>query len=154
MIWCLLILLLSASVINKKVFIITINSQKMHRKYKIYPTVLGLMKDVKIELQKLSQLPAIHWQRRCSIICALCFNQNFSLSRNRVWSAWADRESYLSLADGAFTRIYPRVQPCPYWVGLVSLFTGWLQGFTHNESHTEKFCQSTQEYEFQARFLG
>lgn len=32
----------------------------MDRKYKIYPTVLGLMKEVKIELQKLSQLPAIH----------------------------------------------------------------------------------------------
>ena len=35
-----------------------------------------------------------------------------SLSKNRAWSVWADRESYLSLAEGAYTLIRPRVQPC------------------------------------------
>jgi hypothetical protein len=34
-----------------------------------------------------------------------------SISRNRVGSSWADRESYLSLVDGTYTRIRPRVQP-------------------------------------------
>ncbi|MBD2197204.1 MULTISPECIES: hypothetical protein [Calothrix] len=34
-----------------------------------------------------------------------------SLSRNRVWSVWADKESQLSLLGGAFIRIRPRVQP-------------------------------------------
>ena len=37
-----------------------------------------------------------------------------SLSRNRVWSVWAGKESHLSLVDGAFTRIRPRVQPFPF----------------------------------------
>ena len=35
-----------------------------------------------------------------------------SLPKNRAWSVWADRESYLSLAEGAYTLIRPRVQPC------------------------------------------
>jgi hypothetical protein len=34
-----------------------------------------------------------------------------SPSRYRVWSVWADRDSYLSLVDGTFTHIRPRVQP-------------------------------------------
>ncbi|MEG4534774.1 hypothetical protein [Microcoleus sp. D2_18a_D3] len=45
-----------------------------------------------------------------------------SLSKNRAWSVWADRESYLSLAEGACTLIRPRVQPCG-WKGYVRAFT-------------------------------
>lgn len=33
------------------------------------------------------------------------------ISRNQARSVWADRESYLSLIEGIFTRIRPRVQP-------------------------------------------
>ena len=43
-----------------------------------------------------------------------------SPSRYRVWSVWADKESYLSLVDGTYTHIRPRVQPFPV-IGL-----GWL----------------------------
>ena len=59
-----------------------------------------------------------------------------STSRNRVGSSWADRESYLSLVDGTFTHIRPRVQPFSM-IGL-----GWLayvrtdyRDSTNNESH-------------------
>ncbi|MBM0744638.1 hypothetical protein JOY44_24035 [Phormidium sp. CLA17] len=34
-----------------------------------------------------------------------------SPSRNRVWSVWADKESYLSLVGRTCTCIRPRVQP-------------------------------------------
>ncbi|MEG4397179.1 phytochelatin synthase family protein [Microcoleus sp. BROC3] len=45
-----------------------------------------------------------------------------SLSKNRAWSVWADRESYLSLAEGTCTLIRPRVQPCG-WKRYVRAFT-------------------------------
>ncbi|MEG4373630.1 hypothetical protein QUB29_29725, partial [Microcoleus sp. B4b_D2] len=45
-----------------------------------------------------------------------------SLSKNRAWSVWADRESYLSLAEGTCTLIKPRVQPCG-WKRYVRAFT-------------------------------
>src|SRR4028118_614892 len=45
-----------------------------------------------------------------------------SLSKNRAWSVWADRESYLSLAEGTCTLIKPRVQPCS-WKRYVRAFT-------------------------------
>ncbi|MDD1438182.1 hypothetical protein MEN24_17885, partial [Dolichospermum sp. ST_sed10] len=64
-----------------------------------------------------------------------------SPSRNRVWSVWADRESYLSLADGIFTHIRPRVQPFSM-IGL-----GWLayvrtdyRDSANNESHYKSLC--------------
>ncbi|MEG3968706.1 hypothetical protein QUA00_13925 [Microcoleus sp. T2B6] len=45
-----------------------------------------------------------------------------SLSKNRAWSVWADRESYLSLVEGTCTLISPRVQPCG-WKRYVRTFT-------------------------------
>ncbi|MEG4397335.1 hypothetical protein [Microcoleus sp. BROC3] len=45
-----------------------------------------------------------------------------SLSKNRAWSVWADRESCLSLAEGICTLISPRVQPCG-WKRYVRTFT-------------------------------
>ncbi len=45
-----------------------------------------------------------------------------SLSKNRAWSVWADRESYLSLVEGTCTPIRPRVQPCG-WKSYVRTFT-------------------------------
>ncbi len=49
-------------------------------KYKIYQAVWGLIKELKIEPQKLSQLPAIHWQRRCNNICCIFFQPEFTVS--------------------------------------------------------------------------
>ncbi|MGM3309611.1 hypothetical protein ACSQ6I_27130 [Anabaena sp. WFMT] len=42
------------------------------------------------------------------------------VQKTPVGSSWADRESYLSLVDGTFTHIRPRVQPFSM-IGL-----GWL----------------------------
>ena len=55
---------------------------------------------------------------------------------------WADRDSYLSLADGTYTHIRPRVQPFSM-VGL-----GWLayvrtdyRDSANNESHPSFTCK-------------
>jgi hypothetical protein len=49
---------------NQPTLILSINSIKKSAerelKYKIFQALLGLRKELKIELQKLSQLPAIH----------------------------------------------------------------------------------------------
>ncbi|MEG5176335.1 hypothetical protein, partial [Microcoleus sp. B3-D7] len=55
-----------------------------------------------------------------------------SLSENRAWSVWADRESYLSLAEGTCTLIRPRVQPRG-WKRYVS---GFHRDSRFNESHS------------------
>ncbi|MEG4388164.1 hypothetical protein QUA44_17010 [Microcoleus sp. N9_A2] len=51
-----------------------------------------------------------------------CVQLRASLSKNRAWSVWAGRESYLSLAEGTCTLIRPRVQPCG-WKRYVRAFT-------------------------------
>jgi len=57
-----------------------------------------------------------------------------SLSKNRAWSVWADRESYLSLAEGTYTLIRPRVQPCG-WKRYVRVD---YRDSRFNESHQTK----------------
>jgi len=72
-------------------------------------------------------------------------------SRNRVGLSWADRESYLSLVDGTFTHIKPRVQPFSM-IGL-----GWLayvrtdcRDSANNESHNIRFSGITLDVRFPA----
>ncbi|WP_236630420.1 hypothetical protein, partial [Aphanizomenon flos-aquae] len=57
-------------------------------------------------------------------------------SRNRVGSSWADRESYLSLADGTFTHIRPRVQPFSISrLGWLAYVRTVYRDSANNESH-------------------
>jgi hypothetical protein len=64
------------------------NKLRVELKYKIYQAVWGLRKELKIEPQKLSQLPAIHWQRRCNIISAFSFNQNLLFPLILKFTTW------------------------------------------------------------------
>ena len=60
-----------------------------------------------------------------------------STSRNRVGSSWAGRESYLSLVDGTFTHIKPRVQPFSISrLGWLAYVRTVYRDSANNESHS------------------
>ncbi len=78
------------------------NKLRVELKYKIYQAVFCLIKELKIEPQKLSQFLAIHWQRRCHIISAFSFNQNLLFPLILKFTTWRIKLSIAPLPIGSF----------------------------------------------------